>query len=120
MMTDAMALFAIYEALTKLTRRDQAVVPEPEFKRFRLPKRDGAAVRAGALTPANTTREARTLEELGVPGPLARELEASLAALGMTKGERITGFTFRTPDGASHALRATPAKAPAAGGDLAA
>lgn len=122
MMTDTMALFAMFGALTELTgrNRSEAVVPEPEFKRFHLPKRSGTTARAAALAPVNTTRDRRTLEELGVPGPLARELEASLEALGMTKGERITGFTFRTPDGASHALRATPARAPAAGGDLAA
>lgn len=119
MMINAMALFAMYEALGRAAGKREAVVPEPEFKPFKFPKRDGAAARAEALRPANTTREARTLEELGVPRTLARELETSLRALGMTKGERITAFTFRTPDGASYALRATPARA-AGADDLAA
>lgn len=117
-MTNGMVLFTMYEALAELggRRRGEAVVPEPEFRPFKLPKRDGVAVRPAALPPpANTTREARTLEELGVPASLAHELEAALGALGMTKGERVTGFTFRTTDGASYALKTTPLRIPAAG-----
>ena len=117
-MTDTMALFALFEALGALTgrKREAAVVPEPEFKPFKLEGRARAAARAAALPPAaNTTREARTLEELGVPAPLAAELELSLRALGMTKGERVTAFTFRTTDGASYALKTTPARTAAAG-----
>jgi len=118
MLTDTMALFAMYEVLGELTgrKREAAVVPEPEFKPFKLPKRERVAAPAAARPPAaNTTREARTLEELGVPAPLAAELEVSLRALGMTKGERVTAFTFRTTDGASYALKTAPARTPAAG-----
>lgn len=117
MTTDTMAMLSMFTALRALAgRKGEAVVPEPAFERFALSSRGGAAVRAAALPAANTTRAPRTLEELGVPAPLAHELEAALGALGLTRGDRITGFTFRTADGTSYALRATPAKAPAAGG----
>jgi hypothetical protein len=93
--------------------RDQnarPVVPEPEFKPFLLPSRQGAlpaSVRAQAdgIPAANTTGTPRTLEELGVPGTLAAEIEGTLRLMGMVDGDRIVGFTFRTPDGAAHALR---------------
>jgi hypothetical protein len=116
MMTDTMAMFGLLATMDETTGgRDGAVVPEPEFERFALPGRRDAGVRAERLAPANTTREARTLEELGVPATLAREIEATLGALGRTRGERITGFTFRTPDGASYVLRTATAKGSAAG-----
>ena len=118
MMTNGMSLFTMWEALTELVGRGrrETVVPEPEFRPFKLPRRDGVAVRPAALPrSANTTREARTLAELGVPAPLAAELEISLRALGLTKGERVTGFTFRTTDGASYALKTTPVRTSAAG-----
>ncbi len=116
MMTDTMAMFGLFAAMNEITgRKDGAVVPEPEFERFALPGRRGAGVRAERLTPVNTTREARTLEELGVPATLAHEIEATLGALGRTRGDRITGFTFRTPDGASYVLRTATTKTPAAG-----
>jgi hypothetical protein len=117
MMTDTMALFAMFEALGTLTgsKREATVVPEPEFKPFKLSKRGSVAAPATALAAANTTREARTLEDLGVPAPLAAELELSLRALGMTKGDRVTRFTFRTTDGASYALKTTPERTRAAG-----
>jgi hypothetical protein len=57
----------------------------------------------------------RTLRQLGLPGPLALELEAALRVLGATRGDRVVGFRFVTPDGRSHALRqeSAPQKAPA-------
>ncbi len=65
-----------------------------------------------ALVTSPTAREPRTLEELGVPGSLARELEATLRVLGHTRGEQITGFTFRAANGTRYALKtsATPAR----------
>jgi hypothetical protein len=73
------------------------------------------------IAPANTSRSPRTLEELGVPGSLARELEAVLGAMGMIDGERIVGFTFRAPDGVVHPLRAgRPAGAAVSSSDKAA
>jgi hypothetical protein len=120
MMANTIALFTLLDATNEAPgKAREAVVPEPEFKRFKFPKRDGVAVRAAAIAPVNTTREARTLAELGVPAPLARELEATLRAMGMTKGEKVTGFTFRTPDGAAHALKTAETRA-AAADDLAA
>ena len=45
---------------------------------------------------------------------MRREMEATLRALGMARGDRVSGFTFRTPDGAAYALKlAAPAKAKA-------
>ena len=115
MMVNPMALFAMLYAMNEAHGKERdAVVPEPEFKPFKFPKRDGAAVRAEGIAPANTTRAARTLAELGVPAPLARELEATLRAMGMTKGEKVTGFTFHTPYGAAYALKTTATRAPAA------
>jgi hypothetical protein len=49
---------------------------------------------------------ASTLRELGVPGALATELESAMRLLGATEDDRIVGFTFVTPDGKRHALRA--------------
>jgi hypothetical protein len=123
MTMDAMAMFSMfsmYEAMTtEAATERRAVVPEPEFKPFRFSKRDTAAVRAEALAPANTAREPRTLAELGVPGPVARELEASLRAMGLTRGDRVTGFTFRAADGTRYELRTESVPAEKAG-DLAA
>jgi hypothetical protein len=44
---------------------------------------------------------ARTLADLGVPGPLAMEMEGALRALGGAKRWRV----FVTPDGVAHPLR---------------
>jgi hypothetical protein len=49
---------------------------------------------------------ASTLRELGLPGALATELESALRQLGATEDGRIIGFSFVTPDGKRHALRA--------------
>ena len=91
-------------------REAAPAVPEPEFEPFHLPGRRGAGqaprpVPADGIGAANTARTARTLAELGVPGPLAAEMETTLRAMGMVEGDRIVGFTFRTPDGAAHPLR---------------
>ena len=52
------------------------------------------------------TEAASTLRELGLPGALATELESALRVLGATEDGRIIGFTFVTPDGKRHRLRA--------------
>ncbi|MGC4000264.1 MAG: hypothetical protein QM767_23615 [Anaeromyxobacter sp.] len=56
-----------------------------------------------------TTTEAKTLAELGVPGPLAREMERVFALMGKTRGDQVVGYTFTTPDGQQHALRTSQA-----------
>ncbi len=112
-MSDALMLLLGLQAVVRAARDQNAppVVPEPEFKPFQLPSRRGAgpapAQRAGAgeVAPANTSRTPRTLEELGVPRSLAAEIEASLRVMGMIDRDRIVGFSYRTPDGAVHALR---------------
>ena len=115
MTIDTLAFYALFG----ITREEkEKAIPEPEFKPFRFPEPDAAAVRAEALAPAHTAREPRTLEELGVPGALARELEATFRVLGATRGDKVTGFTFRAEDGTKYALRtAAPARD---AGDLAA
>jgi len=45
--------------------------------------------------------QSKTLEELGVPTPLAMEMEAALRALGGSRRWSV----FVTPDGAVHPLR---------------
>jgi hypothetical protein len=108
-MTDAITLFTFF----KTTDEEKAPkgVPEPEFKPFRFPRPEAAAVRAETLVPANTAREARTLAELGVPSTLAKEFEAAFRLFGMTKGDRVTGVTFRTTDGTRYAVKTgTPAR----------
>jgi hypothetical protein len=45
---------------------------------------------------------ARTLAELGVPGPLATEMEGALRVLGGASRWRV----FVTPDGVAHPLKA--------------
>lgn len=94
-------------------RAAQPVVPEPEFQPFHLPSRRGGergAVAGGSPTGevqvTGITRRPRTLVELGVPGPLAAELEGALRSMGMVDGDRIVGFSYRTPDGVQYPLRA--------------
>lgn len=54
MTTDTMAMIDLFVAMNEMTGRKAAVVPEPEFTRFKLAERKAAAaVRAGELTPAN-------------------------------------------------------------------
>jgi hypothetical protein len=100
-MWDAFALFLGLRAVELSARGGAPVVPEPEFKRFVFPKQGAAA----DVPAANSTQQARTLEELGVPRGLAAELEATLRAMGAVDGDRVVGFSFRTPDGVAHALR---------------
>ncbi len=104
MTTDALAMIMSSKALAE-SREDDTKVPEPEFKPFRFPKKEAAAVRSRPITPANVAREPRTLEELGVPGPLAREMETTFRVMGLTRGDRVVGYTFTAPDGTRHALR---------------
>jgi len=112
-MSDAFALWVGLRAIQWILREEhdgQTVVPEPEFKPFRLPKRSGAdagLVRTVPASQAGGGRSRRTLQELGVPRPLASEIEETLRALGRIEGDRIVGFTYRTPNGVSHALRAS-------------
>ncbi len=116
-MSDAFMLLLGLRAVMRAARDQNAppVVPEPEFKPFQLSSRRGTAAarsRADAVAPANTSRAPRTLEELGVPRSMAAELEMALRGMGKVDGDRIVGFTFRTPDGVEHPLRAaTPARA---------
>jgi hypothetical protein len=79
------------------SERRGPVVPEPEFKPFVFSKEEPVAP-VTASAPA-------TLQQLGVPAGLAGELEAALRHVGAVQGDRVVGFTFRTPDGVSHALR---------------
>ncbi len=102
MTMDALALFTAFKSLAA---KSEDKIPEPEFKRFRFPKKEAAPARARAITPANVTREPRTLEELGVPEGLAHDLEATMRAMGFAKGNQVVGFTFTRPDGSNHALR---------------
>jgi hypothetical protein len=103
MMTNALALFATFKAFVA-NREDETKVPEPEFKPFRFPKKE-AAVRARTVEAANVAREPRTLEELGVPATLASDLEATFRLMGLTRGDRVVGYTFTAKDGTRHALR---------------
>lgn len=54
---------------------------------------------------STTAGPARTLEELGVPRALARELEGALRARVEAGGDRAPWQAFVTPDGRRHALR---------------
>ncbi|BDG05347.1 hypothetical protein [Anaeromyxobacter oryzae] len=47
----------------------------------------------------------RTLEDLGVPGPLAAELEAVFRAMGSVHAGQIDGRAFVTRDGERHAIQ---------------
>jgi hypothetical protein len=101
-MTNALALFATFKDLVR-NPEVETKVPEPEFKPFRFPKEETAQPRK--IAAANVASEPRTLEELGVAGPLARELEATLRVMGLTRGNRVVGYTFATPEGTRYALR---------------
>jgi hypothetical protein len=57
------------------------------------------------VMPEKKRHEGRTLRELGVPDELSKDFEAAFKALGRTKGDKIVGFTFVTPEGARHPLR---------------
>lgn len=105
--------FALLVGLKSLTARERnPVVPEPEFKPFKFEERSTGTAPV-PLAP-------RTLQELGVPGTLAKEMEFWLRLTGHTQGDRVTGYTFRTPDGTSHALRLGKVPAEAAPAEKAA
>lgn len=112
-MLDTFALVLGLRAIAHAARAHELpAVPEPEFKRFVFPKGEAAGVAA-----SNTTQAPRTLEELGIPRHFAAELEHTFRALGAVEGDRIVGFTFRTPEGVLYALRtgATAGRAAKAG-----
>ncbi len=103
-MFDTFTLVLGLRVLAQATRPlELPQVPEPEFRRFVFPKREAAA----EVAAANSTSSTRTLEELGIPKPFAAELEATFRAMGAVEGEQVVGFTFRTPDGVLHSLRAS-------------
>ncbi len=104
MTTDALALFGMFKALVNGREDETKVVPEPEFKPFRFPRKEATA-QAGKVAAANVASEPRTLEELGIDGALARELEGTLRVMGATRGDRVVGYTFAKPDGTRYALR---------------
>jgi hypothetical protein len=106
-MLDTFTLVMGLRAIAHAARAHELpAVPEPEFRRFVFPKREAAEVRA-----ANTTQAPRTLQELGIPGHFAAELEATFRAMGAVEGDRIVGFNFRTNDGVLHGLRTGDAAA---------
>lgn len=107
-MFDTIAVVLGLRALAQAARAlELPQVPEPEFRRFVFPKREAAA----EVAAANSTSSTRTLEELGIPRPFAAELEATFRAMGAVEGDQVVGFTFRTPDGVLHSLRAGLASA---------
>jgi hypothetical protein len=110
-MWDAFTLLMGLRAIELSAREGAPVVPEPEFKPFVFRKRNSAA---SGIPAANSTQHPRTLEELGVPRAFAVELEATFRAMGAVHGDRIVGFTFRTPDGAAHELRPSAPRSGAA------
>jgi len=116
-MWDAFTLLQGLRAIELFAREGAPVVPEPEFKPFVFPRKNSAA---SELSAANSTQHPRTLAELGVPPSFAAELEATFRAMGAVDGDRIVGFTFRTADGASHVLRASPPRGQGAKADRAA
>ncbi len=112
-MFDTFALVIGLRAITDAAHAHRLPpVPEPEFRRFVFPKREAAA----ETKAANQTLAPRTLEELGVPRGFAAELESTFRAMGAIEGDRIVGFTFRTPEGVSYALRTGGEAAGARGG----
>jgi hypothetical protein len=108
-MWNASALALEIEAVERTARGrgTRALVAEPPFRPFWLPRRSAALGLSGAASELHTdgTRASRTLEELGVPSHLAAEFESALRAIGLVQGDRIVGLTFRTPDGVALPLR---------------
>ncbi len=115
-MWDAFTLLLGLRAIALSAREGAPVVPEPEFKPFVFSKETAAS----DVSAANSTQHPRTLEELGVPRGFAAELEATFRALGAVEGDRVVGFSFRTPDGVAHPLRTGAAQGQKAGADRAA
>jgi len=80
------------------------VLPEPQFKPFKS--------ESTSVEPTPLAFAARTLQELGVDGSLAKEMELVLRLLGHTNGEDVVAYLFRTPDGTPHTVKlcAVPAE----------
>jgi len=93
-MLEALAMLV---TLKSLLARQTPAVPEPEFKPFKFAE--------DAVRPTSVTVGPRTLRELGIDGALAREMEHALWLHGHTKGDQVVGYSFRTPDGISYALK---------------
>jgi len=68
----------------------------------------GAAAPPPSLAPVEArvvAGEPKTLREIGLDGALVAEFEDAFRRLGVTEGDRVIGYRFRTPAGVSHALR---------------
>jgi hypothetical protein len=89
------ALRAFRRATGAALARDEAAQGSPVASRE--PERPAAEV-----APAG---EPRTLRALGVPGTLATDLESAFRQMGMTRGDRVVGYFFRTPEGDAFPLR---------------
>jgi len=89
--------FTLLVGLSGLLGKETPAVPEPEFRPFKFPEHSAG--------PTPVPVAPRTLEELGVPGSIAKEMETVLHLFGHTRGDRIVGYIFRTPDGTAHALK---------------
>ncbi|HET6438614.1 MAG TPA: hypothetical protein VFG59_11165 [Anaeromyxobacter sp.] len=102
-------LLGLREMEAVVGKRETGLVPEPEFKPFVFPEPervgDAKVERLEATAPPESPR---TLNELGVPEPLASDIEFTLRMMGMVVGDRVVGYSFRTPDGRPHALRVAP------------
>jgi hypothetical protein len=59
----------------------------------------------GSAGPTVVALAPRTLQELGVDGSIAKEMELTLRLFGHTRGEQVVGFSFLTPEGTPCALR---------------
>ena len=105
MLRDVLALFMNAWELGRSGRRDEALVPEPEFKPFRFPERKVVGACAGQPSAAGAGGVPKTLTELGVPSILSHDIESALLSMGAIRGGRVMGFKFRTPDGAAYPLR---------------
>ena len=70
----------------------------------RVPGRDNR-MKAKVEVMSEKKQPEKTLRELGVPDELRKEFEATFKALGKTRGDKIVGFTFVTPEGTRHQLR---------------
>ncbi len=64
-----------------------------------------AAAETQRARPVLKVGEPATLRELGVPGPLAAEMELVMGLMNQGGTGRYLGYTFCTPDGVLHRLR---------------
>ena len=70
-----------------------------------LPAAVAAEVRAAQAPVPRRVGAPATLKELGVPGPLAAEMEIVMGLMSQSETGRFLGYTFCTPDGVLHRLR---------------